>query len=162
MQALPVQITPPTLKEELCELRDRHLIAAPQSHRRSLPSGSFNTAACESAYQFVDVGMREVCQHLMVESQKRQIRLRIAAANESRQVLGTLADSLTSDRCLSDSLDDPLVRSLSPSLLRRSDMSAASPHRQLPHVPAARVFSPPPCMVLHQAIPPLSAPMHCP
>lgn len=126
MQALPVQITPPTLKEELCELRDRHLIAAPQSHRRSLPSGSFNTAACESAYQFVDVGMREVCQHLMVESQKRQIRLRIAAANESRQVLGTLADSLTSDRCLSDSLDDPLVRSLSPSLLRRSDMSASS------------------------------------
>lgn len=56
----------------------------PTSHRGSLPaaastdplgggSGSFGSGG--RVYCFVDIGMREVCQSLMVESQKRQIRL---------------------------------------------------------------------------------------
>ena len=121
MQALPVQISQNLFTTQLRELRDRHLIAAPSSHRRSLPghlSTSAGGAGGEIVYQFVDVGMREVCQHLMVDSQKRQIRLRIAAANESKQVLGSLADSLTS----SVGSEEGLARSLSPSMLRSSKL----------------------------------------
>jgi hypothetical protein len=116
MHAMPLQISTSVLTGQLRALRERYLITTPQSHRRSLPTAipsAFVAGSNESKYQFVDVGMREVCQHLMVESQKRQIRLRIAAVNESKHVLGSLADSMVSS---ADSDDG------SPSMLRASKL----------------------------------------
>jgi len=121
MLAVPLQIDLPTLLAQLRTLRERHLIAVPQSHRRSLPGVLAGTSREESTYHFVDVGMREVCQHLMVDSQKRQIRLKAAAVSESKNLLGSLADSITS----SVSAADELRRSLSPNQLRRSRLRAS-------------------------------------
>ena len=118
--AIPIHIDMSMLTAQLRALRERNLIAVPQSHRRSVPSVLASTRE-ESTYNFVDVGMREVCQHLMVESQKRQIRLKVVAANESNKVLGSLADSITSS--LSD--NDELRRSLSPSMLRASRLRSS-------------------------------------
>ena len=124
LQALPVQTDAIALAAQLRLLREKHLIAVPQSHRRSLP-GVLSQSSSESEYSFVDVGMREVCQHLMVDAQKRQIRLRVAAANESKQVLGSLADSISSSFGA-----DELARSLSPNMLRASKLR--SPNRPSP------------------------------
>ena len=118
-QAMPIPLDMHTLVGQLRLLRERHLIVAPPSHRRSLP-GVLNQDSNEASYQYVDIGMREVCHHLMVESQKRQIRLRIAAVDESKAVLGSLADSISS------SLDaDHLARSLSPTMLRASKLRSS-------------------------------------
>lgn len=118
-QAMPIPLDMHALVGQLRLLRERHLIVAPPSHRRSLP-GVLNQASNEASYQYVDIGMREVCHHLMVESQKRQIRLRIAAVDESKAVIGSLADSISS------SLDaDHLARSLSPTMLRASKLRSS-------------------------------------
>jgi len=124
--AIPIHIDMSVLTAQLRALRERNLIAVPQSHRRSLP-GVLTGAREESTYNFVDVGMREVCQHLMVESQKRQIRLKVVAANESNKVLGSLADSITSS--LGD--NDELRRSLSPAMLRNSRLRSSELARRV-------------------------------
>ncbi len=80
---MPIPLDMYALVGQLRLLRERHLIVAPLSHRRSLP-GVLNQASNEASYQYVDIGMREVCHHPMVESQKRQFRLRIAAVDESK------------------------------------------------------------------------------
>ena len=114
LHALPLQIDPPVLAAQLRSLREANLISVPQSHRRSLPGVLSLDTATGALYSFVDVGMREVCQHLMVESQKRQVRLRAAAANESKHVQGSLSDSIDSS---SAGIEEG-TRSLSPRTLR--------------------------------------------
>ena len=85
----------------------------------------------EAKYMFVDAGMREVCQSLMVESQRRQIRLKVAAANESKQVLGSLMDSMSSsalsETCVHEAECNNLRRSLSPSMLGTSQRGVQRP-----------------------------------
>lgn len=130
MQAMPVHLDMPTLVSQLRLLREHHLIAAPPSHRRSLP-GTLSPTTSEASYMFVDIGMHEVCQHLMVDSQKRQIRLRIAATDESKLVLGSLADSISGSFNAEE-----LARSLSPNMLRASKLrSSHQPSKLQPPTP---------------------------
>ena len=125
--AVPVQLDRVTLLSQLQELRERHIITVPRSHRRSLPTSVISESddSCrEAGYVMVDVGMREVCQHLMIESQKRQIRLRVAAAYQSKAMLGDLADSVTSS---SLAYENNLAHSLSSSFARNEARATGAP-----------------------------------
>ena len=132
MHAMPLQVHSTEVLAQLRLLREAHFIGIPHSHshRRSLPGVLSPGSSGDAVYTFVDVGMREVCQHLMVESQRRQIRLRAAAANESKQVLGGLGDSLSSSF---GGGSEELARSFSPSMLRSAREQANTARTPLRH-----------------------------
>lgn len=155
--AIPFQIEVADLSAQLAELRSRQILqlvptaarrrsvleqgrrsegsAMALAHRRAsclterLP---VSPAPAPDAYEFADVGMREVCEARMVESQRRQVhlqlatRLQAAAAHGEQPIFGTAprassvlppaSDTLELAELSNEELNEMVV---SPTMLRR-------------------------------------------
>ena len=119
LQAMPISIDMPTLKAQLRSLREHHCIAVSMTHRASLP-GRLNPSrqgGKDETYVFVDIGMREVCEHLMVESQKRQIKLKVATQCDDKELSTSLRCSLRMSS-LGDSSESVETTVRSPTAMR--------------------------------------------
>tara|TARA_B110001452_G_scaffold161034_1_gene134039 strand:- start:557 stop:4195 length:3639 start_codon:yes stop_codon:yes gene_type:complete len=163
--AIPFQIEVADLAAQLAELRSCQILQlAPTASRRrsvldqgrrsdtSATTFVHRRASClterppaapapaPDAYEFADVGMREVCEALMVESQRRQVHLQLAtrlqaaaalgeqpvfgSSQRASRVLPSAPESLELAEMSNEELNDLVV---SPTMLRRGGTQTSPP-----------------------------------
>ncbi|KAL1525790.1 hypothetical protein AB1Y20_020631 [Prymnesium parvum] len=98
-QALPFTISLTMLVEQIRVLCERRFIASPMIHRSSLPGGrrTMKTDSRAGEYLFVDIGMKEVCEHSMLESQRRQVQIKLASNQEKDELSSDMRRSFSPD-----------------------------------------------------------------